>query len=103
MKNQLKELKKLLKETEKRAILAERTVKKLIKEVDSKEGAFPSSPCKSSSLASPIFFFFYPVIKRSPWFCRRVERGEGQVQLAVRRARRDLRRAFRILNKYIKT
>lgn len=35
---QLKEQKKKLKEAEKRAILAERTVKKLLKEVDMKEG-----------------------------------------------------------------
>ena len=38
MKLQLKELKKKLKEAEKRAVIAERTVKKLIKEVDFKEG-----------------------------------------------------------------
>lgn len=37
---QLKELKKKLKAAEKRAILAERTVKKLLKEVDMKEGRF---------------------------------------------------------------
>lgn len=37
-KVQLKSLKKKLKEAEKRAILAERTVKLLLKEVDTKEG-----------------------------------------------------------------
>jgi len=35
---QLKSLKKKLKEAEKRAIIAERTVKTLLKEVDMKEG-----------------------------------------------------------------
>ena len=38
MKEELKELKKKMKETEKRAIMAERHVKKLLKEVDFKEG-----------------------------------------------------------------
>lgn len=37
-KIQLKQLKKKLREAEKRAIHAERTVKKLLKEVDMKEG-----------------------------------------------------------------
>lgn len=39
-KVQLKSLKKKLKEAEKRAILAERTVKLLLKEVDTKEGNY---------------------------------------------------------------
>lgn len=37
-KVQLKQLKKKLREAEKRAVHAERTVKKLLKEVDMKEG-----------------------------------------------------------------
>ena len=37
-KAEMKELKQKLKEAEKRAILAERAVKKLVKEVDMKEG-----------------------------------------------------------------
>lgn len=48
---QLKEQKKKLKAAEKRAIQAERTVKKLLKEVDMKEGELA---CPGWRLPSPI-------------------------------------------------
>lgn len=55
-KIQLKELKKKLREAEKRAILAERTVKKLLKEVDMKEGRIFSPRARTWS--SSLFSFF---------------------------------------------
>lgn len=54
-KVQLKQLKKKLREAEKRAVHAERTVKKLLKDVDMKEGRV-FSRWRSTFFSRAIFF-----------------------------------------------
>ncbi|XP_058796731.1 tropomyosin-2-like [Phymastichus coffea] len=58
MKEMLKELKRKLKEAEKRAVLAERTVKKLIKEVDFKEDELREEKEKYKALCDDMDFTF---------------------------------------------
>lgn len=94
---QLKSLKKKLKEAEKRAITAERTVKTLLKEVDTKEGKhYPRNITQRVKLnlydlRDPRSFHVLDD------FSRRAQGGEGKVQGSLRRHGRDVRRDDRIL------
>lgn len=94
MKDQLKELKKRLKETEKRAITGDRTVKQLLKDVDFKEGTprllFTHPP--SASLES------MPTDAINLNISRRIARRKREVQGALRRFGPNVRRAYGLLD-----
>jgi len=101
-KLQLKSLKRKLKEAEKRAITAERTVKALLKEVDTKEGERSDSNVNAQSrvrLASSTRSGDSIIV-----VCfRRAQGGEGKVQGRLRRHGRDVRRDDGILGRLIRT